>query len=54
MIEGDAVIVSVPLGCLKAGAITFKPSLPDWKRAAIQSLGNGNLNKVRGFRISII
>lgn len=47
VIEGDSVIVAVPLGCLKAGAIAFSPPLPDWKRAAISTLGNGNLNKAR-------
>ena len=41
------MVVTVPLGCLKAGAIAFTPPLPDWKRDAISTLGNGNLNKVR-------
>jgi hypothetical protein len=40
------VIVAVPLGCLKAGAIAFAPPLPDWKQDAIAALGYGNLNKV--------
>jgi monoamine oxidase len=44
--EGDSVLVTVPLGCLKAEAIAFSPPLPDWKRDAIATLGNGNLNKV--------
>ena len=46
MFEGAAVIVTVPLGCLKAGDITFEPSLPAWKTEAIDKLGFGNLNKV--------
>lgn len=44
--EGAAVIVTVPLGCLKAGDISFQPPLPAWKAAAIEKLGFGNLNKV--------
>ena len=44
--EGAAVIVSVPLGCLKAGDITFQPPMPSWKTEAIEKLGFGNLNKV--------
>lgn len=46
--EGAAVIVTVPLGCLKSGDITFTPALPSWKTEAIQKLGFGNLNKVGG------
>ncbi len=44
--EGAAVIVTVPLGCLKSGDITFTPALPSWKTEAVQKLGFGNLNKV--------
>ncbi|XP_031475330.1 lysine-specific histone demethylase 1 homolog 3 [Nymphaea colorata] len=43
---GDAVLVTVPLGCLKANAIKFSPSLPEWKQFSIQRLGFGVLNKV--------
>ena len=46
VVEGDAVIVTVPLGCLKAGAIRFSPPLPGWKLQAIRNVGFGNLNKV--------
>ena len=49
--EGAAVIVTVPLGCLKSGDITFAPALPSWKTEAIQKLGFGNLNKVGGRQI---
>ena len=42
----DAVIVSVPLGVLKRGAITFTPALPDRKQRAIEDLGMGLLDKV--------
>lgn len=43
----DAVIVTVPLGVLKAGAIRFEPELPAWKQEAVRRLGFGDLNKVR-------
>ncbi|CAN0906448.1 Lysine-specific histone demethylase 1 homolog 3 [Linum grandiflorum] len=44
--SGDAVLVTVPLGCLKAESIKFSPSLPQWKQSSIQRLGYGVLNKV--------
>jgi monoamine oxidase len=40
------VIVTVPIGVLKAGAITFVPPLPTQKQSAIQRMGSGLLNKV--------
>ncbi|KAI5596801.1 hypothetical protein BDE02_02G025700 [Populus trichocarpa] len=43
---GDAVLITVPLGCLKAETIKFSPPLPQWKRSSIQRLGFGVLNKV--------
>ncbi|KAF8410492.1 hypothetical protein HHK36_003020 [Tetracentron sinense] len=43
---GDALLVTVPLGCLKADTIKFSPALPEWKRSSIQQLGFGVLNKV--------
>ncbi|XP_074279361.1 lysine-specific histone demethylase 1 homolog 3 [Silene latifolia] len=43
---GDAVLITVPLGCLKADSIKFSPPLPQWKHSAIQRLGFGVLNKV--------
>ncbi|KAA8537555.1 hypothetical protein F0562_027163 [Nyssa sinensis] len=43
---GDAVLITVPLGCLKAEAIKFSPPLPQWKHLSIQRLGFGVLNKV--------
>jgi polyamine oxidase len=42
----DRVIVTIPLGVLKAGAVAFDPPLPDAKQAAIERLGFGLLNKV--------
>ncbi len=44
--EADAVVVTVPLGVLKTGAIRFQPELPRAKRAAIERLGMGLLNKL--------
>lgn len=46
----DAVVVTVPLGVLKAGDIKFVPELPAWKQDAVRKLGFGDLNKasVRG------
>ena len=41
-----AVVVTIPLGVLKAGAITFDPPLPETKAAAIEALGMGLLDKV--------
>ncbi|PIA57204.1 hypothetical protein AQUCO_00600141v1 [Aquilegia coerulea] len=43
---GEAVLITVPLGCLKANTIKFSPSLPDWKQSSIRQLGFGVLNKV--------
>ncbi|MEC8154324.1 MAG: FAD-dependent oxidoreductase [Pseudomonadota bacterium] len=42
----DAAVVTVPLGVLKAGSITFSPALPDWKQDAINRMGMGLLSKV--------
>lgn len=42
----DAVIVTVPLGVLKRGAIAFSPTLPAGKQAAIDRLGMGTLDKL--------
>ncbi|XP_062201491.1 lysine-specific histone demethylase 1 homolog 3-like [Phragmites australis] len=43
---GDAVLITVPLGCLKAQTIKFSPSLPEWKLSSINRLGFGVLNKI--------
>lgn len=39
------VLITLPLGVLKANAIQFSPPLPEKKHAAIQVLGMGLLNK---------
>ena len=41
------MIITLPLGCLKAADVKFQPALPEWKTDAIAKLGNGNLNKVQ-------
>jgi monoamine oxidase len=41
----NAVIITVPLGVLKAGSIQFLPALPDAKSTAIARLGMGALSK---------
>ncbi len=43
--EGRAAIVTVPLGVLKSGAITFDPPLPDGHSHAVNALGFGVLSK---------
>lgn len=43
--EADYAIVTLPLGVLKAGSVTFSPALPASKQSAIQRLGMGTLNK---------
>lgn len=42
----DDIILTVPLGVLKAKLIEFEPKLPDWKVSAISDLGVGNEIKI--------
>ncbi|HEX3083546.1 MAG TPA: FAD-dependent oxidoreductase, partial [Pyrinomonadaceae bacterium] len=44
--NADRVIVTLPLGVLKRGLITFSPPLPEQKLKAIDRLGMGTLNKI--------
>lgn len=54
--KADAVLCTLPLGVMKQSTapqaasipntVQFTPPLPEWKVAAIQRLGFGNLNKV--------
>jgi polyamine oxidase len=46
VVFADRVLVTVPLGVLKAGVITFEPELPGDKLAAIGRLGMGVLDRV--------
>ncbi|WP_225836349.1 NAD(P)/FAD-dependent oxidoreductase [Streptomyces sp. NK08204] len=43
--DADHVVVTLPLGVLQSGAVTFGPGLPAGKRTAIAKLGTGVLNK---------
>ena len=42
----DRVVLTLPLGVLKAGTIDFDPPLPEDKRDAVERLGNGRLEKL--------
>ncbi|MFB4348391.1 flavin monoamine oxidase family protein [Microbacterium sp. CR_7] len=44
--DADSVVVTVPLGVLKAGAIEFVPALPDEIAGPIDRLGMGVFNKI--------
>lgn len=44
--EANRVVVTLPLGVLKKGEVTFSPALPDDKQGAIEALGMGTLNKI--------
>jgi monoamine oxidase len=44
--EAETVIVTVPIGVLKAGKIEFSPALPERKQGAIDRMGSGVLNKL--------
>lgn len=46
IIEADAVILTVPLGCLQRSTIAFNPPLPPRVQSAIDNLGFGNLEKL--------
>ena len=46
VLSADRVLVTVPLGVLKAGAINFKPALPPDKQTAIDRIGMGLINKI--------
>ena len=43
---GSHVVLTVPLGVLKAGSITFEPALPEAKTEAIARMGFGAFEKV--------
>jgi monoamine oxidase len=44
--DAHRVLVTLPLGVLKAGAVAFTPALPERKREAIRRLGMGALDKL--------
>ena len=45
-LSADRVVVTVPLGVLKAGLIEFSPALPLDKQRAIERIGMGLINKI--------
>ncbi len=45
VLSADFVLVTVPLGVLKAQAIDFQPALPIFKQTAIQKVGMSCVNK---------
>lgn len=45
IMHADNVVITLPLGVLKANKVLFNPGLPAAKRKAIQALGMGLLNK---------
>lgn len=44
--RADAVIVTLPIGVLKAGTVRFEPQLPAATRTAIDTIGNGLVDRV--------
>ncbi|MCB0213367.1 MAG: FAD-dependent oxidoreductase [Anaerolineae bacterium] len=46
MFEARCAVVTLPLGVLQAGDVTFDPVLPADKQAAIDGLGSGHVNKL--------
>lgn len=44
--KGSHAVVTVPLGVLKSGSISFSPGLPRWKIDAIRRIGMGTFEKV--------
>lgn len=44
--EADAVIVTLPLGVLKAGTVSFSPALPEFKQASMSAIKMGLFNKI--------
>lgn len=49
----DEVVVTTPLGWLKRNQSVFEPKLPERLGQGIESLGYGNLDKVRHFSSSV-
>ncbi|MEU1569154.1 NAD(P)/FAD-dependent oxidoreductase [Streptomyces mirabilis] len=45
-VRADRVVITVPIGVLKAGTIDFQPALPNAKHEAIRALGAGLLDKL--------
>jgi hypothetical protein len=50
-IAAQHVVITTSLGALKASELCFDPPLPESKQMAIQRLGFGTVDKVRGFDV---
>ncbi|MCX6522672.1 MAG: FAD-dependent oxidoreductase [Actinobacteria bacterium] len=46
VVEGGAIVITLPLGVLQAGSVAFTPPLPESHAIAISRLGMGVLEKV--------
>lgn len=46
VMTADAVVVSLPIGCVKAATIHYTPPIPQWKEEAWSGIGSGLYNKV--------
>ena len=46
VITADAVVVSLPIGCVRASTIRYTPPLPSWKEEAWRGIGSGLYNKI--------
>lgn len=46
VLSAPRVLVTLPLGVLKAGGVAFVPDLPESKRTAIRRLGMGTLDRI--------
>ena len=44
--RGDRAVITLPLGVLREGTVTFSPALPNSKLSAIEDLQMGTLNKM--------
>jgi monoamine oxidase len=44
--SAERAVITLPLGVLKAGSVTFDPPLPEWKQTAIDGLGAGHIGKI--------
>ncbi|HIG24944.1 MAG TPA: hypothetical protein EYG34_01220 [Acidimicrobiia bacterium] len=42
----DSVVITLPLGVLPAGTVSFNPALPLKQQSAVDNLGIGLINKV--------
>jgi len=48
VVKAKTVLVTVSVGVLKAGSISFVPEMPSYKKDSIDAMGFGLINKVSG------